>query len=73
MHRGRRIGVDGRLEWREWETTEQEKRQGVSIVADTVQFLDSPRGEGDGEGGTLDEEGDRALAGVGAEEKDLAF
>jgi single-strand DNA-binding protein len=73
MHRGRRIGVDGRLEWREWETTEQEKRQGVSIVADTVQFLDSPRGEGDGEGGTLDGEGDRELAGVGAEEKDLAF
>src|SRR3984893_3640818 len=53
LHRGRRVGIDGRLEWREWETTEQEKRQGVSIVADTVQFLDSPRGEGDGEGGTL--------------------
>lgn len=73
MHRGRRIGVDGRLEWREWETTEQEKRQGVSIVADTVQFLDSPRGEDDGEGGTLDGAGDGELAGVGAEEKDLAF
>jgi single-strand DNA-binding protein len=73
MHRGRRIGVDGRLEWREWETTEQEKRQGVSIVADTVQFLDSPRGEGDGEGGALDGEGDGELAGVGAEQKDLAF
>lgn len=39
--RGSRVGVDGRLEWREWETSEQERRQAVSIVADTVQFLDN--------------------------------
>jgi single-strand DNA-binding protein len=61
MHRGSRVGVDGRLEWREWETAEQQKRQAVSIVADTVQFLDSPRGERDADG-----EGE--LAGVGAED-----
>jgi single-strand DNA-binding protein len=61
MHRGSRVGVDGRLEWREWETAEQQKRQAVSIVADTVQFLDSPRGERD-----TDEGGE--LAGVGAED-----
>jgi single-strand DNA-binding protein len=73
MHRGRRIGVDGRLEWREWETAEQEKRQGVSIVADTVQFLDSPRGEQDADADAAGEDGDGELAGVGAEEKDLAF
>jgi single-strand DNA-binding protein len=42
MHKGSRVAVDGRLEWREWETAEQQKRQAVSIVADTVQFLDSP-------------------------------
>jgi single-strand DNA-binding protein len=41
-HRGSRVAVDGRLEWREWETSEQQRRQAVSIVADTVQFLDSP-------------------------------
>jgi single-strand DNA-binding protein len=77
MHKGSRVGVDGRLEWREWETSEQQKRQAVSIVADTVQFLDSPRGDRDADG--LGEDGnepggeDRELAGVGAEEKDLAF
>lgn len=38
--KGSRVAVDGRLEWREWETTEHQKRQAVSIVADTVQFLD---------------------------------
>ena len=42
------MAVDGRLEWREWETAEQQKRQAVSIVADVVQFLDAP-GERDGE------------------------
>ena len=76
MHRGSRVGVDGRLEWREWETAEQQKRQAVSIVADTVQFLDGPRGDrGDGlgedrEGST---EGDDELAAAGVGEKDLAF
>src|SRR5271170_827366 len=54
MHRGSRVGVDGRLEWREWETAEQERRQAVSIVADTVQFLDSP--------------GERSQLGTGSEE-----
>ena len=48
LSKGSRVAVDGRLEWREWETTEQQKRQAVSIIADVVQFLDSP-GERDGE------------------------
>jgi single-strand DNA-binding protein len=48
MHKGRLVGIDGRLEWREWETAEQQKRQAVGIVADTVQFLDG-RGEGEHE------------------------
>lgn len=40
--KGSRVAVDGRLEWREWETAEELRRQAVSIVADTVQFLDGP-------------------------------
>jgi len=42
MRKGSRVAVDGRLQWREWENASKEKRQSVSIVADTVQFLDSP-------------------------------
>ncbi len=77
MHRGSRVAIDGRLEWREWETAEQERRQAVSIVADTVQFLDSPgeRGHAEGgENGTGDGD-DRELVGVGAgvDEDDLVF
>src|SRR3954471_4485679 len=48
LRKGSRVAVDGRLEWREWETAESQKRQAVSIVADLVQFLDSP-GERDAE------------------------
>ena len=48
LSKGRPVGVDGRLEWREWETPEGNKRQAVDVVADTVQFLG---GRGDAEGG----------------------
>jgi single-strand DNA-binding protein len=39
LSKGRPIAVDGRLEWREWETPEGHKRQAVDIIADSVQFL----------------------------------
>jgi single-strand DNA-binding protein len=47
LAKGRPVAIDGRLEWREWETPEGGKRQAVEIVADTVQFLG---GRQDGEG-----------------------
>jgi single-strand DNA-binding protein len=67
LKKGSRIAVDGRLEWREWETADQQKRQAVSVVADTVQFLDSP--------GERSETEDPELAGVGTESgnADLVF
>ena len=49
LSKGRPVAVDGRLEWREWETPEGNKRQAVDVVADTVQFLGS-RADGDGGG-----------------------
>jgi single-strand DNA-binding protein len=41
LEKGRPVAVDGRLEWREWETTEGQRRQTVEIIADSVQFLSS--------------------------------
>ncbi|HWX95251.1 MAG TPA: single-stranded DNA-binding protein [Solirubrobacteraceae bacterium] len=75
MRKGGRVAVDGRLDWREWETGDQQKRQAVSIVADTVQFLDPPkdRSETDDQ---LDGDGseDREPVGVGAADgDDLVF
>jgi len=75
--RGSRVAIDGRLEWREWETVEHQRRQAVSVVADTVQFLDSPRGEGAEAGGEHGPESELEageLVGVAAGgEEDLAF
>jgi len=48
LSKGRPVGVDGRLEWREWDATDGSgKRQAVEVVAESVQFLGS-RGEGGG-------------------------
>jgi single-strand DNA-binding protein len=74
VRKGSRVGIDGRLEWREWESAEQERRQAVSIVADIVQFLDSPGGAGDRDGGDASgEDESRELVGVGADELDVTF
>jgi single-strand DNA-binding protein len=72
MSRGSRIAIDGRLEWREWETAEQQKRQAVSVVADTVQFLDTP-GERLGTEGSDGDGRERELVGVGAGEDEIGF
>jgi single-strand DNA-binding protein len=51
LSKGRPIALDGRLEWREWETPEGQKRQAVDIIADSVQFLggrDDAGGGGNG-------------------------
>src|SRR2546425_10269985 len=46
LAKGRAVGVDGRLDWREWEAQDGTKRQAVEIIADTVQFIG---GRGDSE------------------------
>ena len=39
LSKGRPVAIDGRLEWREWETPEGQKRQSIEIIANSVQFL----------------------------------
>ena len=39
LSKGRPVGIDGRLDWREWEAQDGSKRQAVEIIADSVQFL----------------------------------
>ncbi|HEX4109439.1 MAG TPA: single-stranded DNA-binding protein [Solirubrobacteraceae bacterium] len=48
LSKGRPVAVDGRLEWREWETPEGGKRQAIDIIADSVQFLGSRDDSGGG-------------------------
>ena len=51
LTKGRRIGVQGRLEWSEWESADGSKRQKNEIVAENLQYLDSPNGNGNEAGG----------------------
>jgi single-strand DNA-binding protein len=48
LAKGRPVGVQGKLTWREWEAQDGSKRQSVEVVASNVQFLG---GRGDAEGG----------------------
>ncbi len=50
LAKGRPVGIDGRLDWREWQTQDGAKREAVEIVAESVQFLGG-RGEGGDLGG----------------------
>jgi single-strand DNA-binding protein len=52
LSKGRPVALDGRLEWREWETQEGQKRQAVDIIADSVQFLGGRDDGGNGNGFT---------------------
>lgn len=50
LSKGAAVGVQGRLQWREWESQEGGKRQAVDIVADRVQW--PPKGsKGNNAGG----------------------
>jgi single-strand DNA-binding protein len=51
LAKGRRIGVDGRLDWSSWEAQDGGKRSKVEVVAQSVQFLDSRGDDGGGGGG----------------------
>jgi len=64
LSKGRPIGVDGRLDWREWEAQDGSKRQAVEIIADNIQFLGSRDG---GEGGGGERQFVPANAGAGAD------
>jgi single-strand DNA-binding protein len=51
LAKGRPVALDGRLEWREWEAQDGNKRQSVEIIADAVQFLGGRDESGGGGGG----------------------
>lgn len=75
QRKGNRVAIDGRLEWREWETTEHQRRQAVSVVAESVEFLERASGEHRQEGGSEigGEDGDGEASGREAGERELEF
>jgi len=69
LAKGRPIGVDGRLDWREWEAQDGTKRQAVEIIAENVQFLGG-RADGEGRSGQFVPEG--AGAAVASSDADFS-
>jgi single-strand DNA-binding protein len=51
LSKGRPVAIDGRLEWREWQDKDANKRQSVEIIADSVQFLGGRDDSGGGQSG----------------------
>ena len=50
LSKGRTVYIEGRLQTREWEDKEGQKRFTTEVVAQTVQFLGAPRGQSSGDG-----------------------
>jgi single-strand DNA-binding protein len=48
LSKGRTVYIEGRIQTRDWEDKEGNKRTTTEINANTVQFLGGPRGEGGG-------------------------
>jgi single-strand DNA-binding protein len=77
LRKGRPVAIDGRLDWREWETAQKEKREAIDIVAEQVQFLNE-RGETepipeDYEGAEFEPVPVAAGAGVTGTDDDIPF
>jgi single-strand DNA-binding protein len=51
LAKGRTVYIEGRIQTREWEDKEGQKRKTTEVVAQTVQFLGGPRSAGTGAGG----------------------
>jgi single-strand DNA-binding protein len=66
MRKGRAVAIDGRLDWREWETPDARHAQAVSVIAKTVQFLGSPPNGGNGAA----EDGTGALHSIAGDEEE---
>jgi single-strand DNA-binding protein len=77
LSKGRPVAIEGRLDWREWEAQDGSKRQSISIIADTVQFLgsrDAPQSNGVVESDIPADTSDFQEAGVGAgKDDDIPF
>ncbi|MCZ6783200.1 MAG: single-stranded DNA-binding protein [Proteobacteria bacterium] len=68
LAKGRSVYVEGRLQTREWEDKEGQKRRTTEINAQTVQFLGGPRGgSGSGSGGGGRDAGSEPSGGGGGQ------
>lgn len=68
LGKGRLILVEGRLQVRQWQTQDGQRRRSTEVVADNIRALDRPREGRDGE--PAGQGGQHARAGGGARHRD---
>jgi single-strand DNA-binding protein len=68
LSKGRPVAIDGRLDWREWNTQDGTTHQAVQIIADTVQFLGAP-----GSNPIATDDRDLASSTAGTSDHDIPF
>ena len=73
LAKGRKILVEGRLDWSEWEAKDGGKRQGVQIIANKVTYLPSGERSEESEVAADTSDAEEVAAGVGAGEEDIEF
>jgi len=73
LSKGRSCLVEGRLQTREWEDKDGGKRRTTEVVAQNVQFLGGPRGEGSEDQGPTGAPPVEAAPGGNAPPDDIPF
>jgi single-strand DNA-binding protein len=73
LKKGRSVLVEGHLQQRNWETPEGQKRSKHEVVAERVQFLGSPSGNGGGARSDAPAEAAPAGATGGLDESEVPF
>jgi single-strand DNA-binding protein len=54
LAKGHPVAIEGRLEWSEWTTADDQRRQGVRIIADFCRFLSKPANSEEDSSSTTD-------------------
>ena len=62
LAKGRRVGIVGRLNHREWEADDGSRRQKLEVIAENVEFLDGARSDSDESNGSSTPEAVEAAA-----------
>ena len=58
LTKGRRVAVTGRLEYREWKDQDDRPHSKHEVIADQVEFLDSPKQNGGAPADPADDAGE---------------
>ena len=57
LHRGSKVGIDGKLRYSEWQTNDGQKRNKLEVIADDIELLSPKDGQNGSHGGGYQQQG----------------